>query len=122
MKFPVLAVLLIGAVLGVAAISSDAEQQKGGGAQDRAQDQSSIGMQDKDRLQDRDHTRLQDPSKLKDEDIYGHKIMSPGELNQYRERLRLIKTKEERVKFEAQHREEMQKRAQAMEIKIEDAE
>jgi hypothetical protein len=115
-------VLLIGAVLGVAAISSDAVQQKGGGAQDRGQDQPQLGMQDKDRLHDRDRTRLQDPSKLKDEDIYGHKIMSPEELNRYRERLRLLKTKEERVKFEAQHREEMQKRAQALQIKIEDAE
>ena len=48
--------------------------------------------------------------------------MSAEELNQYRERLRLIKSEEERLKFEAQHREEMQKRAQALQIKIEDAE
>jgi len=106
----------------VATVSSDADQQKGGGAQDRAQDQSHVGMQDKDRLHDRDRTRLQDPAKLKDEEIYGYKIMSAEELNQYRERLRLIKSEEERLKFEAQHREEMQKRAQALKIKIEDAE
>jgi uncharacterized small protein (DUF1192 family) len=117
-------VLVTGAVLGVAAISSDADQHKGGGAQDRAEDQSQVGMQDqdKDRLRDKERIRLRDPSSLKDDEIYGHKLMSAEELNQYRERLRLLKSEEERLKFEAQHREEMQERAKALHIEIEDAE
>ena len=122
MKHSIWPVLVTGTVLAMAGIASDADQHKGGGAQDRVQDQSHVGMQDKDRLHDRDRTRLQDPTKLKDEEIYGHKIMSAEELNRYRERLRLIKSEKERLKFEAQHREEMQKRAQALQIKIEDAE
>jgi len=121
-KFPVLAVLVTGAVLGVAAISSDVDQQKGGGDQDRTQDQSQTGTHDKDRLHDKERIRLRDPSSLKDDEIYGHKLMSTEELNQYRERLRLLKSEEERLKFEAQHREEMQERAKALHIEIEDAE
>ena len=97
MKFPVLAVLVTGAVLGVAAISSDVDQQKGGGAQDRTQDQSQTGAHDKDRLHDKERIRLRDPSRLKDEEIYGHELMSSGELNQYREHLRLLKSEEERL-------------------------
>jgi hypothetical protein len=122
MKYSIWPALVTGTVLALAGIASDAHQHKGGGAQDRVQDQSHAAIQDKDRLHDRDRTRLQDPTKLRDEEIYGHKIMSAEELNQYRERLRLIKSEEERLKFEAQHREEMQKRAQALQIKIEDAE
>jgi hypothetical protein len=122
MKYSILGVLVAGAVLAVAAISTDADQQKGGGAQDRGRDQSHAGIQDTDRLHDRERIKLRDPSRLKDEDIYGHKLMSPEELNQYRERLRLLKTEEERLRFESQHREAMQKRAQALDIKIEDAE
>jgi hypothetical protein len=117
-----LAVLVTGAVLAVAAISSDADQHKGGGTQDRAQDQSHVGMQDKDRLHDRERIQPQDPPKPEDKEIYGYKLMSPEELNRYRERLRLIKTEKERLEFEARHREAMQERAQALDIKIEDAE
>ena len=54
--------------------------------------------------------------------IYGGKLMSVEERNEYRERLRLIKTDEEKRRFEAEHREEMQKRAQALQVEIEDAE
>lgn len=114
--------LVTGVLVTVVAGFTVADQHKGGGAQDRTQDQSQIDMRDKDRLHDRDRVRLQDPVGLKDEDIYGHKIMSAEELNQYRERLRLTKSEEERLKFEAQHREAMQKRAKALQIKIEDAE
>jgi hypothetical protein len=122
MKYSILAVLVAGAALAVAAISTDADQHKGGGAQDRDRDQSHAGIQDTDRLHDRERIQLPDPSRLKDEDIYGHKLMSPEELKQYRERLRLLKTEEERLRFKSQHREKIQKRAEALQIEIEDAE
>ena len=69
----------------------------------------------------KEHKQSQDQLQLKDEDIYGHKLMSPEELHQYRERLRALKTEEERNRFEAQHREEMQTRAKALQIELEDA-
>jgi hypothetical protein len=178
MKSPLLMVLVIGAVIGVAAINSDAGQRKAGASQDRQQDQAHDQLQSKDRLHDQDRIRLQDSAELRDEDIYGHELMSREELNQYRielgarataderkrfqheheermreraalqhrdlvppgqgpiyggklmsveerneyrERLRLIESDQERARFEAQHREEMQKRAQALQIEIEDA-
>lgn len=164
------------AVIAIAAVSSDVEQRKGGGAQDR--DQSHMELHDKDRLHDRDRIQQQDGATLKDEEIYGHELMSREELNryrnqlqqqqtaedrerfqheheermreraatqgkdlvppgqgpvyggklmsveernEYRERLRQIESEEERLRFEAQHREEMQKRAEALQIEIEDA-
>lgn len=122
MRNAILAVFVIGTVLGAAAISSDAEQQKGGGAQDRAQDQSQVRQQDMDRLHDKERIREQEHKQLGDEDIYGYKLMSPEEIKQYRERIRLMKTEEEKLRFEATHREEMQKRAQALHVDIEDAE
>ena len=178
MKSPLLMVLVIGVVVGVAAINSDAEQRKAGASQDRQQVQPHAQLQSKDRLHDKDRIRLQDSAELRDEDIYGHELMSRDELdqyrielrkhasaderkqfqheheermreraalqhqdlvppgqgpiyggnlmsveerNEYRERLRLIESDEERARFKAQHREEMQKRAQALQIEIEDA-
>ncbi len=179
MKFPLLIVLVAAAAIAVAAVSSDAEQRKAGGMQDRQQDQPQTQLHDKDRLHDQERVRLQDSSELNDEDIYGHELMSREELNQYRlefrkqvtaeerarfqheheermreraalqgkdlvppgqgpiygeklmsveerneyrERLRLIDYEEERLRIEAQHRKAMQKRAQALQVKIEDAE
>jgi len=54
--------------------------------------------------------------------IYGGNLMSVEERNEYRERLRTLSSDEERARFEAQHRDEMQKRAQALQTEIEDAE
>lgn len=122
MKYPILAVVAVGVVLGAASIASDAEQQKGGGSQDRAQDQSHVQQQDMDRLHDKERVREQEQLKLRDEDIYGFKLMSPDELKQYRERHRLMKTEEERARFEMEHREQMQQRARALNVEIEDAE
>lgn len=54
--------------------------------------------------------------------IYGGKLMSVEERNEYRETLRTIRSDAERVQFEARHRAEMQKRARALKIDIEEAE
>lgn len=53
--------------------------------------------------------------------IYGGELMSVQERNAYRERLRLYDTEEGVQKFQAQHREEMQKRAAALGRDIEEA-
>lgn len=52
--------------------------------------------------------------------IYGGELMSVQERNAYRERLRLYDTEEGVQKFQAQHREEMQKRAAALGRDIEE--
>lgn len=54
--------------------------------------------------------------------IYRSDLMSVQERNEYRERLRVLGSAEERTKFLAQHREKMQQRARAMESKAEEAE
>ena len=54
--------------------------------------------------------------------IYGGKLMTVQERNQYREQLREMDSDEEREKFQAQHREQMNLRAKALELDIEEAE
>ena len=54
--------------------------------------------------------------------IYGGALMSVEERNEYREALRNMKSDAERVQFEARHREEIQKRARALRIDLEEAE
>ena len=49
-----------------------------------------------------------------DSDIYGHELMSVQERNRYREQLRLVEADpEQKTRFLAQHREQMQARAKA---------
>jgi len=56
-----------------------------------------------------------------DSDIYGHELMSVQERNQYREQLRLVQSDpEKKTRFEAQHREQMQARAKAQGVVIDD--
>jgi len=54
--------------------------------------------------------------------IYGGELMTVQERNQYREQLREMDSDEEREKFQAQHREQMNQRAKALELDIEEAE
>ena len=54
--------------------------------------------------------------------IYGGALMSVEERNQYREQLRMIDSDEERLQFIAQHREEMQVRAQMKGVDLDDLE
>ena len=56
-----------------------------------------------------------------DSDIYGHELMSVQERNQYREQLRLVESDpEKKTRFQAQHREQMQARAKAQGVVIDD--
>jgi hypothetical protein len=54
--------------------------------------------------------------------VYGGELMTVQERNQYREQLRNMDSEEEREKLRAQHREQMQLRAKALELDIEEAE
>ena len=54
--------------------------------------------------------------------IYGGELMTVQERNQYREQLRHMESDAEREKFQAQHREQMNVRAKALERDIEEAE
>jgi hypothetical protein len=54
--------------------------------------------------------------------IYGGELMTVQERNEYREQLRHMDSDEERDKFQAQHHEQMNLRAKALELDIEEAE
>jgi hypothetical protein len=54
--------------------------------------------------------------------IYRGDMMSAQERNEYREQLRRIQTEEERARFLARHREEMDQRAESVEEETEEAE
>ena len=54
--------------------------------------------------------------------IYGGELMTVQERNQYREQLRHMDSDAEREKFQARHREQMNVRAKALELDIEEAE
>jgi len=54
--------------------------------------------------------------------VYGGEFMSVQERNQYREQLRLIDSDQQREEFQAQHRERINQRAQALGLSVEEAE
>lgn len=54
--------------------------------------------------------------------VYGGEFMSVQERNEYREQLRLSDSDSERQQFQAQHREQMNERARALNLEIEEAE
>ena len=120
----------------------------GAGAQERAQVERSQADRDRDRVRDHDrmhqpatvpahegmqarqhkqvqeHMRIHVPGKGNgpDSDIYGHELMSVEERNRYRDQLRLFESDpEKKTRFEAQHREQMQARAKAQGVVIDDS-
>jgi len=76
----------------------------------RAQDRVVAPDRDRDRIQDRTHAP--NFAKLGDEDIYGSELMSAQERNAYRKALQNAATTDERARIEAQHRQEIQVRAE----------
>ncbi|AND68842.1 hypothetical protein ATSB10_13880 [Dyella thiooxydans] len=52
--------------------------------------------------------------------IYGSQLMTPAERNAYRQKMRSLKTAQERQAFRSQHHEEMQKRAQERGMQLPD--
>ena len=134
MKSSTVISILVALMFASTSMSSFAQRGQGGGAnadraqqvdRDRAYDRDR--MSDRDRAQDRDRTqdqdrsddpdqdrdrdRLQDPANLKDQDIYGNQLMTDAERRQYRNELAGSNTPESRMETQAQHEQQMQKRA-----------
>lgn len=117
MRHPALLVLAAAVSLacGLSSPAFSAEQQgrsAGGGA--------ARGDVQRDRLHDQD--RLRDRDRLQDRDtIYGSQLMTPAERNTYRNKMRNLKTVQEREAFRTQHHQEMQKRAQERGLRLPDS-
>ena len=143
--------MLTAAALLLASMTAVAQGRHGQGgaqAQDRAQVERGQRDFDRDRMrgrdrttspsQDRDRTRDQDRTHAPDNasfgghgkaygensnGIYGGELMSVEERNQYREQLRLTESDPEaQTRFKAQHQEEMQRRAKAQGVVLDDPE
>ncbi|WP_431637688.1 hypothetical protein ACQVBX_07885 [Dyella sp. KULCS107] len=93
--------------LSTPAFSADQQGRQGGGGAARG-DVQRDRLHDQDRLQDRDT-------------IYGSQLMTPAERNTYRNKMRSLKTVQEREAFRAQHHQEMQKRAQERGLRLPDS-
>lgn len=99
--------------LSTPAFSTDQQGRQGGG--DAARDDVQRDrLHDQDRLHDRDRTRDRDT-------VYGSQLMTPAERNTYRNKMRSLKTVQEREAFRAQHHQEMQKRAQERGVRLPDS-
>ena len=69
---------------------------------------------DMDRTRDMDRTHDMDQMRTMDQDremIYGSQLMTEQERNEYRERIRMAKTQQERDQIRAEHHKEMLARA-----------
>lgn len=89
-------------------------------ASDRLREQDRLGaaQQDRDRIQDRTHAP--DSAGRKENNIYGYELMSEEERNAYQERIRNAENRQEKEQIEAQHRREMQIRAESKGVTIDD--
>src|SRR3990167_2344613 len=74
-----------------------------------AQDQTRDQTQDR----TRDQVRLQDP-------IYGSQLMTLQERNEYRTKMRSLKTEQERETYRLEHHKQMQERAKAKGVSLPD--
>jgi hypothetical protein len=96
----------------------------------RKQMQNLKTVQEREQYQVQHEKQMQDRARVQGKDlvppgqgeIYGGEFMTVQERNQYREQLRRIGSEEEKRQFMAQHREEMQLRASALDKEIEEAE
>jgi hypothetical protein len=94
-----------------------------GPAEDVTQTQERKQAQDREQVQEQKRIHVPGTGNGPDSDIYGHELMSVQERNQYREQLRLVQSDpEQKTRFLAQHREQMQARARAQGAVIGDGE
>lgn len=93
-------------------------QREMGSDRMRLHDRSGVAQHDRDRVQDRTHAP--DEAKQSQNNIYGYNLMSEEERNAYRERIRNTENRQEREQIEAQHRHEMQIRAENKGVQIEE--
>ena len=94
---------------------------------DRVQQSDKAPAGDQVKAQERNREQVQEQNRVHapgtgngaDSDIYGHDLMSVEERNRYREQLRLVESDpEQKTRFMAQHREQMQSRAKAQGVVI----
>ena len=99
---------------------------------DRMRDRDRPANPSQDRDRDQDRTRAPDNATFGEsgkasrghngDGIYGGELMSVEERNQYREQLRLTESDPEaQTRFKAQHQEEMQRRAKAQGVTLDDS-
>jgi hypothetical protein len=92
-------------------------------AQDMMQTQERNQSQQREQAQEQKQIHQPGTGNGPDSDIYGHELMTVQERNQYREQLRLVESNpEQKNRFLAQHREQMQTRAKAQGAVIDDGE
>lgn len=78
-------------------------------------------VQEREQVQEQKQIHVPGTGNGPDSDIYGHGLMSVQERNQYREQLRLVQSDpEQKTRFLAQHREQMQVRAKAQGVVIDE--
>lgn len=116
-----------------------AQAERGQTDRDRTRDQDRThqpatapayeGAKAQERKQDQERAQVQEQKQIHvpgtgngpDSDIYGHGLMSVQERNQYREQLRLVQSDpEQKTQFLAKHQEQMQARAKAQGVVIDD--
>jgi hypothetical protein len=111
MRYEISISLILASILVLVFAAVDAQQGKGGRG-DRDQQMERGQAYDHDYTRDRDRLHMTDPVNLRDEDIYGSALMSGGELHHYRNQLTKMETQQDRERFQVQHEEMMQERAQ----------
>lgn len=92
------------------ALAADKDQTR-----DQTKDQTQLRDQDKTKDQTRDQTRLRDQDQ-----IYGSQLMTEQERMEHRNKMRSLKTYEEREAYRLEHHKEMQKRAKEKGVKLPD--
>ena len=86
-------------------------------AQDQTRDRDQTRDKTADQTRDQDRTRDQ----IRDRDIFGSKLMTAQERNEYRNRMRAAKTVQEREQIRAEHHERMKVRAKERGVTLPDA-
>lgn len=89
-------------------------------AQDQKRDQTKDQTQDQLKTSDQLKTQDRDRDQLRDRDIYGSKLMTSQERNEYRNRMRAAKTAQEREQIRAEHHEQMKVRAKERGVSLPD--
>lgn len=92
------------------ALAADKDQLK-----DQTRDQTQLRDQDQTKDQTRDQTRLRDQDQ-----IYGSQLMTEQERIEHRNRMRNMKTNEEREAYRLEHHKKMQARAKEKGITLPD--
>ena len=89
--------------------------------QDPMQAQERKQAQEREQVQEQKQIHVPGTGNGPDSDIYGHEMMSVQERNRYREQLQLVQSDpEQKNQFVAQHRQQMQARAKAQGVVIDE--